>query len=96
MPLPATSAQHHLKSVNALKSERHMRKKICFAALLFATTLGTTGCHIANATAGRPAAEDGDGIPGSVTASKAGTGDPSVGSGRGQVGTDAPPKPETK
>jgi hypothetical protein len=73
-----------------------MRKKICFAALLFGTYLGTTGCHIANATAGRPDAERGDGLPGSVTASKAGTGDPSVGSGRGQVGTDAPPKPETK
>lgn len=71
-----------------------MRKKICFAALLFATSLATSGCHIANATAGRPDAEQGDGVPGSVTASKAGTGDPSVGSGRGQVGTDAPPKDE--
>jgi hypothetical protein len=72
-----------------------MRKKICFAALLFATFLATSGCHMANATAGRPDAEAGDGIPGSVTASKEGTGDPKVGSGRGQVGTDAPPKAET-
>lgn len=70
-----------------------MRKQICFAALLFAAYVGTSACHIANATAGRPDAERGDGQPGSVTATKEGTGDPKVGSGRGQVGTDAPPKP---
>jgi hypothetical protein len=68
-----------------------MRKTICFVALLFAAT---AGCHISNETAGRPDAERGDGTPGSVVASKEGTGDPSVGSGRGQVGTDAPPKHE--
>jgi hypothetical protein len=71
-----------------------MRKTICFAVLICATYIGSVGCHMANKTAGRPDAEDGDGIPGSVVASKAGTGDPAVGSGSGQVGTDAPPKPE--
>jgi len=71
-----------------------MRKTICFALFIFATYTGTVGCHIANKTAGRPDAEEGSGVAGSVTASKEGTGDASVGSGRGQVGTDAPPKPE--
>ena len=73
-----------------------MRKTICVAGLFFTTIayVGTVGCHLANHTAGRPGTEAGDGIPGSVTASKEGTGDPKVGSGRGQVGTDAPAKPE--
>ncbi len=71
-----------------------MRKKTWFAGLLFTalTCFLTAGCHMANKTAGRPDAESGDGEPGSVAATKAGTGDPKVGSGRGQVGTDAPPK----
>jgi hypothetical protein len=72
-----------------------MRKTICFGVLVFATYTSAIGCHIANDTAGRPDAERGDGTAGSVTASKAGTGDPSVGSGRGQVGTDAPPKTDS-
>lgn len=57
-----------------------------------AACLGSAGCHYDRDTAGRPDAEEGDGTPGSVTATKAGTGDSKVGSGRGQVGTDAPPR----
>lgn len=52
--------------------------------------LSGTGCHVANHTAGRPGVEDGDGLEGSVTATKEGTGDKSVGAGEGQVGTNAP------
>ncbi len=64
------------------------------AALLVAgISAGTVGCHYARDTAGRPGAEEGNGLDGSVTATKEGTGDPKVGSGRGQVGTDAPARP---
>ena len=60
--------------------------------LAAAACLGTVGCHYDRDTAGKPDAEQGDGLPGSTTATKEGTGDPNVGSGRGQVGTDAPPR----
>jgi hypothetical protein len=63
------------------------------ALLLAGTAVGTVGCHYDRDTAGRPDAEKGDGLDGSVTATKEGTGDPKVGSGRGQVGTDAPARP---
>ena len=74
-----------------------MKKAISIGGLLFclAAYLSTTGCHISNHTAGRPDSEQGDGLDGSVTATKEGTGDPKVGSGRGQVGTDAPPLSES-
>ncbi len=53
--------------------------------------LGLTGCHYGRETAGRPIAES-EGKVGSTVATKEGTGDPKVGSGAGQVGTDAQPK----
>ena len=69
-------------------------KSICLTGLMLAVVscLGTAGCHYDRDTAGRPDAERGDGLPGSTVATKEGTGDPSVGSGRGEVGTDAPPR----
>lgn len=69
-------------------------RALCRTGLLavVAAVLTNMGCHIANHTAGRPGVENGDGLQGSVVATKEGTGDPSVGSGRGQVGTDAPPR----
>ena len=57
--------------------------------------LGTTGCHYDGHTAGRPSAEE-NATPGSTAASKEGTGDPAVGSGAGQVGTDAPEKKKSE
>lgn len=67
-------------------------KAIRLAGLLAvaAVCFANMGCHIANHTAGRPGVENGDGMEGSVVATKEGTGDSRVGSGEGQVGTDAP------
>ena len=69
-------------------------KALLAAAAFFSVgiCLGTTGCHYDRNTAGRPDAERGDGELGSNTYTHEGTGDPKVGSGRGQVGTDAPPR----
>ena len=77
-----------------MKATRKSATSICFAGLLLAGALclGTAGCHYDRNTAGRPGAEEGDGMVGSTVATKEGTGDPKVGSGRGQVGTDAPPR----
>lgn len=68
------------------------RTLLCTAALGGLLVFACTGCHYDRETAGRPDAEAGNGLDGSVTATKEGTGDPTVGSGRGQVGTDAPEK----
>ncbi len=72
-------------------------RSICLLGLplAFALCLGTSGCHYDRDTAGRPDAEKGDGLPGSTVATREGTGDPKVGAGRGQVGTDAPPRAES-
>ncbi len=69
-------------------------RSIWLTGLLLAgvASLGNMGCHYDRDTAGRPDAEKGDGLPGSTVATKEGTGDSHVGSGRGQVGTDAPPR----
>lgn len=88
------------RPASALESRRTMRrtsksaKSICVTSLLLAAglCLATPGCHYDRQTAGHLGAEDGEGQPGSTNATKEGTGDPHVGSGQGQVGTDAPPR----